>query len=84
MATGIHFREVLEVRGNVDMGGGSEIMRKGYIATKDDSWREFRKGLREKEKSSEWTREKIREAYEKVAREEIGRFGIVHEILRKK
>ena len=54
-----------------------------YIATRDDSWEEFRKGCREKEKSPEWTLEKLREACEKVSQEEIGRLGIVQEILRK-
>ena len=42
-----------------------------------------RKGCREKEKSSEWTFEKIREAHEKVARGEIGLLIIVQKILRK-
>ena len=31
----------------------------------------------------EWTLERIREAYKKVARDEVGRLGIVQEILRK-
>ena len=31
-----------------------------------------------------WTLERIREAYEKVAKDEIGRLGIAHEILTKK
>ena len=71
------FREVLEqARGNVDMGCSAQIMRGSFIATRDDSWEEFRKGMqRKREKSSEWTLEKTREAYEKVAREDIGRLG---------
>ena len=78
------FREVLEqVRGNVDMRCSAQIIRKSHIATRDDSWEELRKGCLEKEKSPEWTLEKIREAYEKVAKERIGRLGIVQEILRK-
>ena len=78
------FREVLEqVRRNVDIGCDAQMMRKGCIALRDGSWEEFKEGCREKEKSSEWTLEKIREAYEKVAREDIGRWGIVQEISRK-
>ena len=71
------FREVLEqARGNVDTGCSAQIMRGSFIATRDDSWEEFRKGMqRKREKSSEWTLEKTREAYEKVAREDIGRLG---------
>ena len=42
---------------------------------RDDSGEEVRKGCREAEKSSEWTLEKIHEAYEKLAKEEIGRLG---------
>ena len=78
------FREVLEqVSGNVDMGCSAQIIRKRYIAIRDDIWEEFRKGCREKEKSSEWTPEKIREGCEKVAKDEIGRLGIVQKILGK-
>ena len=78
------FREVLEqVRGNVEMGCSAQIRRKSYIAIRDDSWEEFRKGCRETEKSSEWTLEKIPEAHETVAKEEIERLGIVPENLRR-
>ena len=44
---------------------------------------EFKERYRDGEKSSEWTLERIREAYEKVARDEIRRMGVVQEILRK-
>ena len=50
---------------------------------RDDSWEEFRKGCKEEEKSSAWTLEQMREACEKVAKEEIGRLGTVQENLRK-
>ena len=53
------FREVLEqVRGNVDVRCGAQMMRKNYISVRDGSWEDFRKGCREKENSSEWTLEK--------------------------
>ena len=58
-------------------------MWKGCIAIREGSWEEFKEGFREKENSSEWTLQKIREANEKVAREEVGRLGLVQEILRK-
>ena len=74
------FREYLEqVRGHVEKGCGAQMMRKIFSQLGEES----RKGCREKEESSEWTLEKIREACEKVAREEVGRLGIVQEILRK-
>ena len=78
------FREIKEqVRCNADMGCGSQMMRRGYHAMRDGSWEEFKERCRVEEKSSEWTLKRIREANEKVARDEIGRLGFVLEILRK-
>ena len=62
---------LVQVRGNEDMGCGPQMMRKGFIAIRDGSWEEFKERCREKEKSSELTLERIREAYEKVARYEV-------------
>ena len=61
----------------------SQMMLKGYHAMRDGSSGEFKERYREKGKSSEWTLERIREANENVAKDEIGRLGIVLEILRK-
>ena len=44
---------------------------------------EFKERYRKEEKSSGWTLERTREAHKKVAKDEIGRLGIVQEILRK-
>ena len=49
---------------------------------KNGSWEEIKEKTQER-KSSEWTLERIRETHEKVASDEIGRLGIVQEILRK-
>ena len=47
---------------------------------RNGSWEEFKERYRkEEEKSSEWTLERKREAYAKVAKYEIGRLGIVQE-----
>ena len=79
------FREIIEkVRGNVDMACGPVIMRKGFFATRDGSWEDFEEGCKEKEKSSEWTLERIRDAHGKGARDEVGRLGVVHEIMIKR
>ena len=41
------FREVLEqVRGNVDLGCGAQMVRTGSIAMRDGSWEEFKEGCR--------------------------------------
>ena len=58
-------------------------MRKGNIAVRDSRWEEFKEECRAKEKSSEWAPGTIREACGKVAKEEVGRVGIVQEIFRK-
>ena len=42
---------------------------------KTGSWEEFKERYRKEGKSSEWTLERIREAYVKVAKDEIGRLG---------
>ena len=49
---------------------------------RNGSWELFKEIYREEEKSSELTLERIREACEKVASDEIGRLGILQEILR--
>ena len=53
------------------------------LPCKDGSWEEFKERFREEENSSEWTLGKIREAHENIAKDEIGRLGIVQENLRK-
>ena len=44
---------------------------------KNGSWEDFKERYRREEKSLEWTFERIRESCEKVARDEVGRLGIV-------
>ena len=58
-------------------------MRRGYLAMKNGSWEDLKERYRKEGKSFERAFEGIREAHEKVAKDEIGRFGIVQEILRK-
>ena len=78
------FREIPEqVRGKADIGCGPQMMRQSYLAMRNGCWEEFKESYREEEKSSEWTLERIREAYEQVAKHEIGRLGTVQENLRK-
>ena len=47
------------------------------IATRGSRWENFKEECRVKGKSSEWALGIIREAYEKVVKEEAGRLGIV-------
>ena len=66
-----------------DMGCSSEVDRKGYVAMRDSRWEDFKEECRVQGKSSEWAPGTIREAYEKVVKEEAGRLGVVRAILRK-
>ena len=59
------------------------MMRRGHLAMKNGSWSEVKEKCKKEGKSSQWTLERNRKAYEKVAKAEIGRIGIVQEILKK-
>ena len=70
------FREILEhVRRNEDMGCSSEVMRKGYFALRVRRWEDFKEECRVTGKSSERTSGTIRDAFEKVVKEDAGRLG---------
>ena len=58
-------------------------MRRAYNARKLSGGESFKEECRKEGKLSEWTFERIREAYEKVAMDDIGRLGIAQEIPRK-
>ena len=45
---------------------------RSYLAMRNGSWEELKERYRKEEKSSEWTLERVREAHEKVAKDEIG------------
>ena len=57
---------------------------KGYIAIRNGTYEEFQEGCRVKRKSSEWALGTIREAYEKVVKEESWTFGFCARNLEKK
>ena len=74
------FREVLqEVKRGADADCRPQMMRRCYYAMKNDSWEDFEERYRKEGKSSERTFEFIREACGKVAKDEIGRLGMVPE-----
>ena len=76
-------REVLEqVKRSADTDCGPQTTRRAYSATKLGNC-EIVKEYRKEGKLCEWTSERIRKPYEKVAKDEIGRLGSVQEILRK-
>ena len=53
----------------------SRKVRRGYLVMKNGSWEDFKERYRKEGK--------LGEAFEKVAKDEIGRLGIVQEMLRK-
>ena len=72
-----------QVKRSADADCGPQMLRLGYLAMKNGCWKDFVERYGKEGKSSEWTFERVREAYERVAKDEIGRLGIVQEILRK-
>ena len=52
------------------------MMRRGFLSMRNGCWKDLKERYRKEGRSSEWSFEGIREAYEKVAKDEIGRLGI--------
>ena len=80
------FKKVLEhVRRSADTYCGLQTVLRAYIAVKHGNWKRLFKGRVQERKESfcELTFEGIREDYEKVATDDIGRLSIAQEILRK-
>ena len=76
------FEEVLEqVKGDTDCN--AYMMRRAYYAVKSGNWEGFKEEFQEKGKFSEWTCARLKEAYDKVALEDVGRLSIAQDILRK-
>ena len=67
-----------QVKKSADADCGPQTVRRGYLAMKNGCWEDLKKRSRKEGKSSEWTLERIREAYE-----EVDAWGLVQEILRK-
>ena len=59
------------------------LMRRGYYARKTDCWEGFNEAHRDRGAISEWAFVEVKESYEKVASEDVGRLSIVQDILRK-
>ena len=57
-------------------------MRRAHLAMKPGNWESVKEEYRQEGEPCEWTFERIREACEKVAMDDIGRLGIAQEILR--
>ena len=70
-------------RRSADTDCDAQMMRRAYNAKKLSGGESFKEECRKEGKLSEWTFERIREACEKVAMDDIGRLGTAQEIPRK-
>ena len=77
-------KEVLEqVRRNADTECNAQKKRRAYSAKKSGQWESFEEEYRKEGKLFECTFERLQEANDKVAMEDIGRLSIAQEIPRK-
>ena len=56
-------------------------MKKGFTALKNGTWEECKETFKEKMKASEWALDRMKEAFDLVARDEAEKMSIVQEIL---
>ena len=59
-------------------------MRRAHTAMKHGNWESYKEKCRKEGKLCEWTLERIREAFEKVAIDDVGRLGIAQVFFFKK
>ena len=77
------YQEVFEqVKRYADTDCNAPIMRRACNAKKSGNWERFKEEFRNEGKLCEWTFERLHEAYDKVAMEDIGHLSIAQEILR--
>ena len=60
----------------------AHMMRRACYAGKSGNWEGFKEEFRKKAKFSEWACARLKEAYEKVASEDVGRLSIAQDTLR--
>ena len=60
-----------------------KMMKYGYFALKGRDWEKYKSIFKVEKKATEWAFERIREAFEKVAKDEAGRLNIVQGIMLK-
>ena len=81
---GSPFEEVLEqVNGSSDTYCDAYMMLRASYAVETGSWEGFKEAFRDTGEISEWAFDRIKEAYDKVASEDVGRLSIAQDILRK-
>ena len=69
-------------KGNWDTNCDAQMMRRAYNDGKACNWESFKEECRGKRELSEWTFERLQEACDEVALEDIGRLSIAQDALR--
>ena len=78
------FKEVLEqVKEYSDTDCNAYMMRRAYKVVNTGNWESFKEEFQGKGKFSEWVYDRLKEACDKVALENVGWLSVAQEILRK-
>ena len=59
------------------------MVKKGFTSLKNGTWEEYKETFKEKMKASEWTFDRVKEAFDLVAKDEFENMSIVQEIMLK-
>ena len=82
MAAGIASREYLEqVKCCNDTDCMHRMMKQGFLALKSGDWDEYKGIFSVEVKAAEWAFDRIKEPFEKVAKDEARKLSIVQEIV---
>ena len=57
------------------------VMKHGFLALKSGEWEEYKNTFRNQVKVTEWAFDRVKEAFEKVARDEAAKLSTVQEIM---
>ena len=57
------------------------MMKKGFTALKNGTWEEYKETFKEKMKASEWAFDRMKEAFDLVAKDEVEKMSIVQQIM---
>ena len=57
------------------------MMKKGFTALKSGDWEEYKGMFREEAKATEWTSDRVKEAFEQVAQDDAEKLSIVQETM---
>ena len=77
MAAGIASQRILGASADYN----ESLMKKGFTALKNGTWEEYKETVKYKMRTSEWAFDRIKEAFDLVAKNEVENMSIVQEIM---